>query len=73
MDRLATTYSGETVAAVSHAGFIVVSILDVFKIPRGNRGWLDPIHTGMTRWEFRGTHWKLEAYNDANHLVRLTS
>src|SRR5258708_4271916 len=72
LQRLAETYAGQTVLAVTHAGFIVASILVMFDIPRsgtGNRGWLDPLHTSLTEWAATPERWTLVRYNDTSHLV----
>jgi len=69
LQRLAETYSGQTVLAVTHAGFIVASILVVFDIPRPGRGWLEPLHTSLTEWNVTPERWTLVRYNDTSHLV----
>jgi broad specificity phosphatase PhoE len=72
LQRLAETYAGQTVFAVTHAGFIVASVLVVFDIPKpgtGNRGWLEPLHTALTEWNVTPERWTLVRYNDASHLV----
>jgi len=69
MDRLAGRYAGQTVVAVTHAGFIVVSILELFDIPRsGGRAWLDPRPTALTEWSRSNGIWRLERYNDTSHV-----
>jgi broad specificity phosphatase PhoE len=71
--RLAAQYDGQTVVAVSHAGFIVASILVLFDIPRpGTGARLDPTHTGLTEWRVSGQTWQLVRYNDATHLLTST-
>jgi probable phosphoglycerate mutase len=67
--RLAETYAGQTVVAVTHAGFIVVSMLVLFEVPRAAKGWLEPLHTSLTVWQAAPEHWTLERYNDALHLT----
>ncbi len=68
-ERLARQYAGRTVIAVSHAGYIVVSLLTLFAIPRpGTGARFDPIHTAITEWRVDLTGWVLERYNDASHL-----
>lgn len=70
LERLASQYAGQTVLAVTHAGFIVASLLTTFAIPRpGTRARLEPRHTALTAWELApGGAWQLERYNDAWHL-----
>src|SRR5262249_15833709 len=51
--RLAETYAGQTVLVVTHAGFIVASLLILFDIPRSGRvARFDPLHTSLTEWQF---------------------
>jgi broad specificity phosphatase PhoE len=64
LDYFATQYAGQTVAAVTHSGFIVVAI------PRpGTGAWLDPEHTTLTEWQVTNGIWRLVRYNDAYHLL----
>jgi probable phosphoglycerate mutase len=73
--RLAETYTGETVIAVTHAGFIVVAFLGLFDIlpdaaKQGKRrGWLNPANTSLTEWQVEHGRWTLVRYNDTAHLV----
>lgn len=70
LDRFAERFDGQTVIAVSHAGFIVVSLLDRFCIPpSGPRAQLEPTHTSLTEWRVTNKVWRLERYNDTYHLV----
>ena len=78
LQRLAETYAGQTVLAVTHAGFIVASVLVVFDIPRQGaeagkqpsmRGWLNPANTSLTEWMVTPEAWTLVRYNDTAHLV----
>ncbi len=49
LDGLAARHDGATIVAVTHAGFIVATVLVAFAIPRpGTGAWLDPAHTGLT-------------------------
>jgi len=73
LQRLAETYSGQTVLAATHAGFIVASILVMFDIPRTCSGWLDPLHTSLTEWDVTPERWTLVRYNDTSHLDSGTS
>ncbi len=69
LDRLAERFDGQTVVAVSHAAFIVASILVIFAIPRpGTGARLDPAYTSLTEWRVSGGTWQLVLYNDAYHL-----
>ncbi|HUX88564.1 MAG TPA: histidine phosphatase family protein [Chloroflexota bacterium] len=70
LDRLAERFAGQTVVAVSHAGFVVVSMLDRLHIPpAGERARLEPIHTSLTEWRVSAMVWRLERYNDTSHLI----
>lgn len=67
---LAERYDSQTVAAVTHSGFIVAAMLVIFGIPRpGTGAWLEPTHTSMTEWEVTDRRWKLVRYNDVCHLL----
>jgi probable phosphoglycerate mutase len=69
LDRLATTYRDQHVVAVTHAGFIVATLLTGFAIPRpGTDARFDPAHTGITEWLFTPQGRALERYNDTFHL-----
>jgi broad specificity phosphatase PhoE len=63
---IALTHPGQTVLAVTHAGFIVVSFLMLLGIPPyDQRAWLAPRHTALTEWEWEETkgRWWLVRYN----------
>jgi probable phosphoglycerate mutase len=69
LTRLSEQFAGQTVVAVSHAGFIVASLLVLFDIPRpGTGARFDPLHTSLTEWRVRDTAWELVRYNDVYHL-----
>ncbi|HEY0602479.1 MAG TPA: histidine phosphatase family protein, partial [Herpetosiphonaceae bacterium] len=69
LHRLAAQYHGQTIVAVSHAGFIVASLLVLFAIPRpGTGARFEPRHTSITVWERATDCWCLERYNDTWHL-----
>ena len=71
LDALAQTYAGQHVVAVTHAGFIVATLLLSFAIPRpGPSAWFEPCHTGITEWSFTPEGRTLQRYNDTFHLVR---
>jgi hypothetical protein len=70
MQRFAKQYEGQTVVAACHSGFIVMSILETFAIPRpGTQAFLHPSYTGITEWDYSGNRWTLVRYNDASHLL----
>ena len=65
--RLAEQFPDQTVVAVTHAGFIVVSFLSLFGILLNDasaRAWIDPDFTGMTEWELTPTRRRLIRYNE---------
>jgi broad specificity phosphatase PhoE len=69
--QLAEQYENQTVVAVTHAGFIVISTLLIFDIPRpGTGAYLDPNLTGITEWQVTSDKWTLVRYNDFYHLTR---
>jgi probable phosphoglycerate mutase len=69
MQRFAQQYEGQSVVAVAHAGFIMMSILEMFAIPRpGTRAYLNPTNTAITEWHYKEDRWTLLRYNDASHL-----
>jgi broad specificity phosphatase PhoE len=62
MQSIALVHPGQTVVAVTHAGFIVTSFL----IQLGKtRGWIDPAFTALTEWEWKEDRaiWCLVRYN----------
>jgi broad specificity phosphatase PhoE len=72
LQRLANEYEDKTVVAVTHAGFIVASMLVLFAIPRpGTNARFEPRHTSVTIWEVAAGKWQLERYNDTWHLDRV--
>lgn len=63
---IALAHPGQTVAAVTHAGFIVVSFLKFMGVsPTEQRAWIDPLHTALTEWEWMEarSQWRLVRYN----------
>ena len=53
-----------TVGAVTHAGFIVASVIALFGIPRpGTGARLDPDHVSLTEWHCLEVGWRLVRYN----------
>jgi broad specificity phosphatase PhoE len=72
LERLATRFDGQTVLAVTHAGFIVASLMVLFAIPRpGTGARVDPAYTAITEWEFSQATWRLVRLNDAAHLRKV--
>lgn len=70
LDRLAARFAGQTVVAVTHAGFIVASVLVLFAIPRpGTAAYLDPDFTSLTEWRTDSAGWQLVRFNDVAHLT----
>ena len=70
LETLAARHDGETVVAVTHAGFIVATVLVAFAIPRpGTGAWLAPAHTGLTEWRVADGRWELARYNDTAQLA----
>jgi probable phosphoglycerate mutase len=72
LDRLAVSHSGETVVVVTHAGFIVASLIALLGIPiSAERAYLDPQFTSITQWEWTPERWSLVTFNDVAHLIAL--
>ena len=70
LERLARRFAGQTVVTVTHAGFIVASVLVLFDIPRpGTRAHLDPDYTSLTEWRVTQARWQLMRFNDISHLT----
>ena len=68
LHRLAAQFENQKVVAVSHAEFVVASIVTLFG--RSAHGtWLEPTNTGITEWGWSGGRWTLFRYNDASHLL----
>ena len=66
LERLAKQFAGQTVVAVTHAGWIVASLLVLFDIPRpGTRATLDPAFASITEWRKSQATWTLVRFNDA--------
>lgn len=72
LERLATQFAAQTVVAVTHAGFIVASILVLFDVPRpGTGARLDPEYTSITEWGNADGTWRLIRFNDVGHVFNL--
>ena len=64
LTHLASEYRNETVVVVTHAGFIVGSVLTRFAVPIGTkRAWLEPANGSVTEWHWDGDVWSLATYN----------
>jgi broad specificity phosphatase PhoE len=64
--HLSELRAGQTVVAVTHAGWIMASIRVLFDIPTpGTRARFDPHYASITEWSFADGVWRLERYNDA--------
>ena len=65
LHRLADQYAhADPLVAVTHAGFIVLSVLALFDIPRpGTGARLDPHYASTTEWHFEDGIWRLVRYN----------
>ncbi|MBI1255964.1 MAG: hypothetical protein GC204_00695 [Chloroflexi bacterium] len=69
--RLAETYAEQTVLVVTHAGFIVGSLLTLFDVPRSGAGRVARFelnNTSLTEWQVSAGVWTLAKYNDTTHL-----
>jgi broad specificity phosphatase PhoE len=74
MHRLAETYADQTVLVVTHAGFIVASLLTLFDIPRSGFGRVARFeldNTSLTEWQISAGVWTLAKYNDTTHLAEV--
>ena len=67
LDRYSERFGGRTVVAVTHAGFVLASMIELFGGPE-TRAWLDPSNTGITEWYRSEGKWTLVKYNDFSHL-----
>lgn len=65
----AQRYAQQTVVGISHAGFIVMAMLELFSIPRpGTGARIDPSFTSITEWQHENGEWQLVRFNDIAHL-----
>jgi broad specificity phosphatase PhoE len=74
LDRLVHEHEGETVVAVSHAGFIIASMRLLLGITDpSTSAHLQPTNTGLTEWEWHepSRRWILRYYNETVHLLGL--
>src|SRR5258708_23565829 len=68
LDQIAKQYAGQSVVAVTHAGFIIASFLVLFDIPRPGTGThLEPLPTSLTEWHFSSNRWSLIRFNEVCH------
>ena len=69
MEELSVRHPGQTVVVVTHAGFIVASMLTLLAIPHSaERAYLDPKFTSITGWHRSASRWSLITFNDVVHL-----
>lgn len=62
-------FANKTVVAVTHAGFIVASMLEFLALkPLTERGALDPRFMSITIWQSDSARWVLQCFNDTAHL-----
>jgi probable phosphoglycerate mutase len=74
LEELAVRNAGKTVVAVTHAGFILASLLDLLAVPSSaKRAQLDPRFTSITTWHWTAGRWSLIGYNDIAHLNWLSA
>lgn len=67
LQRYAEQYHNQKVVAVTHAEFVVASIVTLFGKSEQSI-WLEPVNAGITEWAWSGGRWSLLCYNDAYHL-----
>ena len=64
MHDLAAKYAGQTIVAVTHGGFISMSLVALFAIPRpGTGAWVNPRNASVTEWHYSDNRWLLDSYN----------
>jgi broad specificity phosphatase PhoE len=69
LNTLHQTYKDQHIVAVTHAGFIVVSFLLLFKVSlSGQRAVINPSHASITEWHMANDIWQLVRFNDTSHL-----
>jgi broad specificity phosphatase PhoE len=70
LDETSTRHYGKDVVLVTHAGFIVASLLGLLAIrPKSTeRARLDPQFTSLTIWERSSSGWSLVGFNDVAHM-----
>jgi broad specificity phosphatase PhoE len=55
--------SDEVTLVITHAGFIVASMLELMMTASESRALLAPDYIGLTSWRFQDGVWHLERYN----------
>src|SRR5438445_5249958 len=69
MQELASQHIGKTVVVVTHAGFVLASVLGLLAVQSStDRATLDPWYTSITCWRRDSKRWSLERFNDVAHL-----
>ncbi len=69
LDQLAEQYADQTVAVVTHGGFIAASLVVKFNIPRpGTETHLHAENTSITEWRVKNGRWTLLRFSDTAHL-----
>ena len=73
LDQMTRLDEQQTVVGISHAGFIVMAMLELFSIPRPGTGTrIDPSFTSLTEWQYSAGEWQLLRFNDIAHLQELS-
>ena len=69
LNEMIGVYAQQTVVGITHAGFIVMAMLELFSIPRPGTGTrIDPSFTSLTEWQYSNAEWQLLRFNDIAHL-----
>ena len=64
LEQFARVHDSKSKILVTHAGFIVGTILKLFKIPIGiDRARLEPDFASITEWSLVNDQWTLVRYN----------
>lgn len=77
LNRLVEYHAGDSVAVVTHGGFITAATLALLGykgIDTKRTFVLNPDYTSLTEWDMEdhSKPWVLQRYNDTGHLARLT-
>jgi len=76
LDQLVERHAGDSIAVVTHGGFITVAMLALLGyqgIDAKRTFVLNPAYTSLTEWarQDRSGPWLLQRYNDMGHLAQL--